>query len=643
LNVAKDSRYTVDLQSLNVTDPLFSHYIDLVATVVIPYQWEILNDRIEGAAHSHCLENFRIASGLTQGAYYGQVFQDSDLYKWLEALAYCLKRGQAASFEEVGDEAIALIEGAQLSDGYLHTYHIINGIEGRWTNLLETHELYCAGHLIEAAVAYREATGKDRLLNVAIRLADLICRTFGPADRQIHGYPGHEEIELALIKLYRHTGEARYLETARYFLDTRGSEPNYFKAEIERRGGKGIYAEFTDFDLTYAQAHMPPVDQRDAEGHAVRALYLYSAMADLAEETGDEAYRIACKALWRSMEERRMYITGSVGSSGFLERFTADYDLPNERNYSESCASVAMMMFGSRMARLTGEARYHDTVERALFNTVLAGISNDGLHYFYVNPLEVWPPACMSHTTMAHVKAERQPWFSVACCPTNIARTLANLGSYIYDSSEQAVVINQLISSKVGVGGGGLLEITVDGPARSRVTIACTHDLPVMVRLPSYANTPSFTKAGRPVDAPVHEGYAHLILHANTPIEIDMHVTPQWMAAHPQVRADHHRVALQYGPFVYCLEEVDNGSNLGSIVVDHTVQPRVTGHLDTLAGKLEVLGYPAHRVMRDDDEDALYRRASFSSEAVSVRAVPYCLWGNRGAGEMLVFQHLRTI
>jgi DUF1680 family protein len=175
------------------------------------------------------------------------------------------------------------------------------------------------------------------------------------------------------------------------------------------------------------------------------------------------------------------------------------------------------------------------------------------------------------------------------------------------------------------------------------VTIACTHDLPVMVRLPSYANTPSFTKAGRPVDAPVHEGYAHLILHANTPIEIDMHVTPQWMAAHPQVRADHHRVALQYGPFVYCLEEVDNGSNLGSIVVDHTVQPRVTGHLDTLAGKLEVLGYPAHRVMRDDDEDALYRRASFSSEAVSVRAVPYCLWGNRGAGEMLVFQHLRTI
>ncbi|HPZ16296.1 MAG TPA: glycoside hydrolase family 127 protein [Sphaerochaeta sp.] len=640
-----EAPYTTDPHTVKVTDPLFSHYVELISTVVIPYQWEILNDRVEGAAQSHCLENFRIAAGLSEGSYYGQVFQDTDLYKWLEALAFCLMRGKASPFEAVGDEAIAIIEQAQMPDGYLHTYHILGRVEARWTNLLEAHELYSAGHLIEAAIAYHQATGKDRLLRVAIRFADLICRTFGPADHQIHGYPGHEEIELALIKLYRHTGERRYLDTARYFLDTRGTEPNYFTAEIERRNGVGIYHEFGDYDLSYSQSHMPPVEQRDAEGHAVRALYLYSAMADLAEETGDEAYRTACEALYRSITERRMYITGSVGSSGHLERFTTDYDLPNDRNYSESCASVALMMFASRMARLTGDAHYHDTVERALFNTVLAGISADGLHYFYVNPLEVWPPACMDHTSMAHVKATRQRWFECACCPANIARTLANLGHYIYASDASGPVINQLIASEVVVkteDGDSLLSLEVPQPSRTVVIVRASTDLPVAVRLPWYAEEPTFTENGKIIDVSVSNGYAHLSLQGGVPVQIDLHVEGQWMMAHPQVHADQGRIALQYGPFVYCLEEVDNGAQLGSIAIDTNEAVTVVDRLPTLPGNMEVLGYRGQRI-GGDEGGPLYQKATFSTQETTVRAVPYCLWGNRENGEMLVFQHLGTI
>lgn len=640
-----EALYVTDPQTVKITDPLFSHYVELIGTVVIPYQWEILNDRVEGAAQSHCLENFRIAAGLSEGSYYGQVFQDTDLYKWLEALAFCLMRGQASAFEAVGDEAIAIIEQAQLPDGYLHTYHILSRIEARWTNLLEAHELYSAGHLIEAAVAYHQATGKDRLLNVAIRFADLICNTFGPGEQQIHGYPGHEEIELALIKLHRHTGERRYLDTARYFLDVRGTEPNYFTAEVERRNGVGIYHDFGDYDLSYSQAHMRPVEQRDGEGHAVRALYLYSAMADLAEETEDEAYRTACEALYQSIAGRRMYITGSVGSSGFLERFTVDYDLPNDRNYSESCASVALMMFASRMARLTGEAHYHDTVERALFNTVLAGISADGLHYFYVNPLEVWPPACRSHTSMAHVKATRQQWFDVACCPTNIARTLANLGHYIYATDSAGVVINQLIASQVEVKSGEgacLLSIEVPHPSRTVVVVRASRDLDVAIRVPWYADEPTFTESGAIVDVSLSNGYAHLSLKGGVPIEINLHVQPQWMTAHPQVRADQGRIALQYGPFVYCLEEVDNGAKLGSIAIAKNEAVSVVDRLHSLPGNLEVLGYQGQR-MGGAESGPLYQKAELSTQETTVYAVPYCLWGNRETGEMLVFQHLGTI
>lgn len=635
----------VDYRSIDITDPLFSHYVDMIADVVIPYQWEILNDRVEGAVQSHCLQNFRIAGRQIRGSFYGQVFQDSDAYKWLEALSYCLQRGKALQFAAIADQVVDLIESAQQADGYLHTYHIINGLETRWTNLVEAHELYCAGYLIEAAVAYHDATGKDRLLQVAMRFADLICMTFGPADDQLHGYPGHEEIELALIRLYRHTKKQRYLDCARYFLDIRGSKPNYFVAEIAARKGESLYAEFKDYDLAYAQAHQRPVDQRSAEGHAVRALYLYCAMADLALETQDRAYQVACEALWESIEQRRMYITGAVGSSGFLERFTTDYDLPNDRGYGESCASVALMMLGRRMGTLTGRACYHDTVERALFNTVLGGIAADGLHYFYVNPLEVWPKACLPYTSMAHVVPVRRRWFDVACCPTNIARTLAGLGSYIYESRGGSVVVNQLISSTVTVQTRRAemhLQLEIHNPNRSELSLLCDQDLLVELRLPWYASHPGCSEDGRNREVIVKNGYIQLHLHAGRRVDLQLHVQPQWMSANPLVRADQHRVALQYGPFVYCLEEMDNSQNLSSYGVDITRQPSEKGIVEGLPGSLPMLVYDGWKV-EADEAGPLYRKASYVQKQRKVQAIPYCLWGNREKGEMLVFQYLKTV
>ena len=435
------------LKDVKISDQFWTRYTGLIPKVIIPYQWDILNDRVEGAKLSHCLKNFKIAAGKETGSFAGAIFQDTDVYKWLEAVAFSLQTNPDNDLEEIADEVIGLIGRAQQDDGYINTYYTINEPGNRWTNLIEGHELYTAGYLIEAAVAYHDATGKDALLVVACRFADLICRVFGSGEGQIHGYPGHQEIELALIKLYRKTGNKRYLDTARYFIDERGRSPHYFEEEIKKRNGAYLHVDFMDYELRYAQSHMPPREQRTAEGHAVRATYMYAAMADLAYECGDSELMAACEAIWDNIVQKRMYITGSVGSSGFLERFTTDYDLPNDCNYSETCASIGLVLFSSRMAAIKRDARYMDVVERALYNTVLAGISLRGDRYFYVNPLEVWPDNCMDHTAKAHIKPVRQQWFSVACCPTNVARTLASLGQYIYSLSDDLFLLNLYIDN----------------------------------------------------------------------------------------------------------------------------------------------------------------------------------------------------
>jgi DUF1680 family protein len=644
-----------NLNKVRIDDALWSHYTDMVAEIIVPYQWDILNDRVPGElqgglqqpVESHCIRNFRIAAGELEGEHKGVVFVDTDVYKWLETVAYCLHSGRSKEFESIADEVIDLIGRAQQADGYLNTYYIIKEPDARWSNLVEGHELYSAGHLIEAAVAYYQATGKDKLLNIARRFADLICSVFGPGEGQLKGYPGHQEIELALVKLYRVTNEKRYLDCAKFFIDQRGTEPNYFKAEIEKRGGHTIFREFSNYDPAYAQAHMPVRQQKTAEGHAVRAMYMYSAMADLAAEYGDEVLLDACRTLWNNVTRRRMYITGGIGSSGELERFTMDYHLPNDSGYCETCASIGLALFGRRMALIERDAAYYDVAERALYNRVLAGISTDGQRYFYASPLEVWPDACMDGTSLKHVKPVRQRWFTVACCPTNLARTLASLGQYIYAQSDDTVYINLFVSSSFDAAVGGsravlTMKSQLVQQGKADIIVSSESHLPfsLAIRIPDYADKPAFLLDGKAIRPDVKNGYAIISgdFSGEHIISADFHVKPQWVAADPYVRADAGKIALTKGPCVYCLEETDNGGNLAAVFAEPGAGVEESAITD-LPGSLPALIYEGKRLSRAGWNGKLYDRAHFELESVRLRAVPYGLWGNREPGEMIVWQN----
>jgi DUF1680 family protein len=661
-----------DIKKIQIDDALWSYYANMVAEKIVPYQWDILNDRILGAdpdynnwnildsqaghfaedgvqqaTESYCIRNFRIAAGELEGEHKGVIFIDTDVYKWLETVAYCLHNGKCREFESIADEVISLLGRAQQDDGYLNTYYTIKEPDGRWSNLVEGHELYSAGHLIEAAIAYYQATGKDTLLIIARRFADLICKVFGPEEGQLKGYPGHQEIELALVKLYHTTNERRYLECARFFIDQRGTEPNYFKAEIEKRGGRTIFKEFSNYDLKYSQAHIPVRQQKSAEGHAVRAVYMYSAMADLASEYGDEELLDACRTLWHNVTQRRMYITGGIGSSGELERFTTDYHLPNDSGYCETCASIGLALFGRRMALIERDAAYYDVVERALYNRILAGISTDGQRYFYASPLEVWPDACMDGTSLKHVKPVRQRWFSVACCPTNLARTLASLGQYIYAQSDDTVYVNLFISSSFdAVIGGSRAVVTTHSKlvqeGKVVITVKSEEHLPfsLAIRIPDYADKPAFLLDGKAINPDIRNSYAIISgdFSGKHIISVDFHVKPQWIAADPHVRADAGKIALTKGPLVYCLEETDNGSNLASVYADPETEVEEST-IDDLPGNLPALNYEGKRLTRAGWNGKLYDRAHFEMENTKLKAVPYGLWGNRDPGEMIVWQN----
>ena len=635
----------VKIKKTAVTDPLFGSYVHSVAEKVLPYQWEVLNDRVTGEEPHYCVENFRVAAGEHPGRHHGPVFQDTDLYKWLEAAAFCIECGFGETLTPIAEEAIALILRAQQPDGYLNTYVTIEDPEARWSNLAEGHELYSCGHLIEAGVAYYGATGKDSLLCAGARFADLLVEVFGAEEGKCHGYPGHQEIELALVKLYRVTGKEQYLSLAAHFIAQRGGKPNYLLDEMAGRGGQNIFPEFSEYDDKYAQSHLPPVQQTEAVGHAVRAMYMYSAMADLAMERGDEALSRACKTLFDNVTQKRMYITGGVGSSGKLERFTTDYDLPNDRMYCESCASVGLMMFGQRMMLLTGEASYYDAVERALCNTVLAGISKDADRYFYVNPLEVWPENCIPSTSMSHVKPVRQSWFSCACCPPNIARTLASLGQYIYAESGTGLYVNLLISSEVETSVGGVavrLKMDADymrsGTVRLSLQSAGGTDALLHIRLPRYLKDPKLFLNGQEAKLSVQKGYAVLPIDGDMEIELRSIVPARFVAANRRVRADLGKLAIMKGPFVYCLEETDNGDDLPALSIradaaleDGPPEPGLLGTLPTVC----LAGRRLTRTLCSENE--LYGEPAFVQESVRLKAVPYALWCNRTPGEMQVW------
>ena len=635
---------SLKLKDIKINDTFWSSHVDLVRNAIIPYQWEAMNDRIPDAESSHCLENFEVAAGRKEGKFYGAVFQDTDVAKWLEAVGFSLECYPDEELERTADEVIDLIAEAQQDDGYINTYFTIVAPEKRWSDLCEGHELYTAGHLMEAAVAYYNGTGKRKFLDCMCRFADLICDTFGFEEGKIHGYPGHQEVEIGLVKLYYATGERKYLDQAKYFIDARGVGKNYFLEEMKKPDFLKIFPEFVNYDPRYSQSHLPVREQTTAEGHAVRAVYMYCAMADLAYEYQDKELMKACETLWNNMVEKRMYLTGGIGSSGILERFTTDYDLPNGYNYAESCASIGLALFGMRMAQITKDAKYVDVLEKALYNTVLAGIALDGKSFFYVNPLEVWPVTCIDRTSKEHVKPIRQKWFGVACCPPNIARTLASLGQYIYswEKEDRELYINLFVSGDTVVDTeDGELKITAETKfpweMHATYTIETTTKVPVKIkiRVPEYAQNYKILCDGKEVEYKEEKGFATVEVSKNVKLEVVFEADAKFVRANPQVREDAGKVAITRGPLVYCLEEVDNGANLSAITVD--TEKELRSEVDETRNGYVVVKAHGKRLCEEQWKDGLYSSQKLQKKDVELFAVPYFYWNNRGMGEMEVW------
>ncbi|MCZ8519435.1 MULTISPECIES: glycoside hydrolase family 127 protein [Paenibacillus] len=637
----------------SIQDPFWSHYIRLVREVMVPYQWEALNDRVEGAAPSHAVRNFKIAAGEEEGSFYGMVFQDSDAAKWLESAAYLLETHRDPALEETADSLIELIVKSQREDGYINTYFTLKEPGREWTNLAECHELYCAGHLIEAGTAYYRATGKPRLLEAVCRFADYMDSIFGREAGKLRGYDGHQEIELALYKLYQTTGKEKYLQLCRYFLEERGRKPHYFEQEWENRGRTVHFPQLSiAHDHPYSQSHLPVKEQTSAEGHAVRLVYMCSAMADVAAATGDEEMRDACRRLWDSIVNKRMYVTGGIGSMEQGESFSADYDLPGDLAYAETCASVGLIFFARRMLGLHRDSRYADVMERALYNTVIGGLSLDGTRFFYVNPLEVYPEVLGKNKNYNHVKAQRQGWFSCACCPPNAARLLASLGEYIYtaSASEQTVYVELYIGGQAEVPLGGQVvaidqqsDHAADGRVRLEVSVAAPLRFTLALRFPSWSDR-AVVKRGDRIREYAHgdeDGYIRLEgdWEGTTAVEISFSMPVRRMQSHPLARHTFGRTALQRGPFVYCLEEADNGKRLYQLRLPRDAR-FTTGEHAALPAGVKLLRAKAVRLKPERGwrgEELYQYDVPMAEVEAELTFIPYFAWANRGEGEMTVW------
>lgn len=650
----------LQMKHVSVVDDFWSYYLSLVRDVVVPYQWEALNDRVSGTEPSHAIRNFRIAAGLEQGDFYGMVFQDSDVAKWLEAIAYLLEEARDPELEQLADEVIDLIAQAQQEDGYLNTYFTLKEPTGRWTNLAECHELYCAGHLIEAAVAYTQATGKNKILQVACRLADCIDTVFGPGEGQLQGYDGHQEIELALVKLYRATSNEKYLQLAKFFLDQRGQTPHFYDWEYARRNGEIHFKSLRMAeDKSYSQAHLPVRLQQTAEGHAVRVVYMCTGMADVAAATGDTTLLAACRTLWGNIVRKRMYITGAIGSMAYGESFTLDYDLPSDTAYAETCASIGLIFFARRMLQVEAHSEYADVLERALYNTVIAGMSRDGQRFFYVNPLEVWPAASGKNRNVDHVKVERQRWFGCACCPPNIARLLASLGSYIYTTAGNHTLYTHLyIGSQATIEiDGASIELLQqsrlpwEGDVRLTLTLHDPKRFVLALRIPGWSKGWTVHVNGKPLaenEIRMEQGYLYLdrewhsgdIVHLLLPMRVER------MRGNPAIRETIGKVAIQRGPLIYCLEEADNGEGLHKLrLLPQSAQAgeSTAFHSDLLGGLLTI-EMPAKRIVDEGWANQLYRGdVTEQMDDASAVFVPYYAWANRGSGEMRVWVSESTV
>lgn len=598
----------VSFRNVHLNDGFLGARQEVNRTVTLPHE-------IKMSSETGRLSNFAKVAGKEQGKHEGALFNDSDVYKLMEAMAYSLGNKPDPKLEAQLDEMIALVAGAQQKDGYLNTFFTLAEPANRWKSFQNNHELYCAGHLIEAAVAHYQITGKRTFLDVATRFADYICDNIRPD--KIFGIPGHEEIELALFKLWEATGNDRYRAQAEFFLNERGVE----------RPGRKLYGE-------YCQDHMPLRDQSEARGHAVRAMYLFSGATDLAVLTGETSLVLMLKRMWEDVTSHRTYITGGIGNSAANEGFTAPYDLPNVKAYAETCAGIGLLFWNHRMNLLTGEAKYADLVERALYNGVLSGISLKGDTFYYENPLA----SDGSH--------HRQPWFGCACCPPNIARLLASLTGYFYAQRGSEVFVNLYGESSADLeieGQKVRLEQKTRYPWDGNVHVVVDCDKPVSftlcLRVPAWCTSFKVdVEAGKSGKIVTQNGYARVSgeWKKGESVGLDLVMPVQRLAANPGVAPDRGRVALMRGPIVYCLEAVDNP---GSGTIERMFIPtdaKITSEWkpDLLGGVTILRGQAG--LARPWEIGELYRPTG-DTESATFTAVPYYAWDNREAGPMEVW------
>ena len=576
---------------------------------------------------------FMIKDGFTAGTVTTQMFWDSDLAKVIEAAAYAVYRQRDPGLEADIDALIDMYARLQQPDGYCNSWYIRMQPGRRWTNLRDCHELYCAGHMIEAAVAWAQATGKRTLLEVMCRYVDHIATVFGPGEGKLPGYCGHEEIELALVRLSRETGRRDYMDLAKFFIDARGTQPHYFDEEARRDGRDPAHFHFRTYE--YNQSHLPVREQHHVVGHAVRAMYLYSGMADIAAEYGDDSLTDALEILWDDLTGRQMYLTGGIGPAASNEGFTAAYDLPNATAYAETCASIGLAFWASRMLGRGPDRRFGDILERALYNGALAGLSQDGTTFFYENPLE------------SHGNHHRWIWHHCPCCPPNIARIIGAIGTYMYGVSDHAVAVHLYGEStaRLTVSGAALtLTQSGDYPWAETVTFGIGLDRPARfalhLRLPDWATTTDLKVNGAAVAATPAGDTGYLTIERDwadgDSVTLHLPMTARLIHPHPRVRADTGRVALMRGPLVYCAEAADNGSDLDLMAFGPALAGVRTASVAELGGAIAV----DLDVALDTDAawgKAIYATKPPRSETAVRRFIPYHLWDNRAPGEMLVW------
>ncbi len=579
----------IDFSHVKINDNFWSPRLSKHVSATLP----VCIDQIENQTGR--IRNFENAAK-GEGEHSGIFFDDSDVYKALEGMAYSLINNPDPELEKKADEWIDKFAAAQQPDGYINTFYTLTGLDKRWTNM-DKHEMYCAGHMIEAGVAYYQATGKRKLLDVCIRMTDHMMSQFGPGKR--HWVPGHEEIELALVKLYQTTQEQKYLDFAYWLLEERGH-------------GHGTMGDEGKWDPVYYQDIVPVRRLTDISGHAVRCMYLYCGMADVAALKNDTGYIAAIDRLWDDVVHRNMYITGGIGSSRDNEGFTEDYDLPNLDAYCETCASVGMVLWNQRMNQLTGDSKYIDVLERSLYNGALAGISLGGDRFFYVNPLE------------SKGDHHRQEWYGCACCPSQLSRFLPSIGNYIYASSDDALWVNLYIGNtgQIRIGETDILltqetDYPWDGSVKLTISTSQPLEKEIRLRIPNWCKTYDLSINGKRINVSEEKGYAVIKdWKSQDVIALDMDMPVEIVAADPHVKENSGKRVIQRGPLVYCMEEIDNPEYFDQIQLSPSTTFQTAFVSDILNG---------------------IKTIKTNGRAQSATFIPYYAWDNRKAGKMRVW------